>query len=319
MHKAVEAMPFKKDSTTNHSAFPISPADFVLDSAAFIARCIEAYGLEDKISPAERINLVNRMGGGVTKLAMVDAFMRQTSPEQVSLLERRSSGVNREWDKFVLVDLLERYAPDDDWSFLKQAYRQLLDREPDKAEEIEALYDLRGDLSRRSWLQRLAEKAPDAFLSSDVLGTGNAINEVPHSTGFSASGRARIILMQQIADGSYLVAPSLWTQNKDVENGVIHLQEGWVLAGPKRDVTAGAWLLSVDIVQHDEAEVVLDMSANSGLDLLSETHLRGTTRMGLRVTIEPYHHFIEVRLRKPQQPDAQNWIKIRNLSLEYLG
>lgn len=318
MHKAVEAMPSNEGYTSHNVTTPVSPADFFLDSAAFVEKCIEAYGLEDKISPAERINLVESMGRGVTKLAMVDAFMRQASLEQVSLLDRRSSGINREWDKFVLVDLLERYAPDDDWSFLKQAYRQLLDREPDKAEEIEALHDLRGGLSRRSWLQRLAERAPNVFLSSDKLGTGNAINEVPHSTGFSAAGRARIILMQQIADGSYLVAPSLWTQNKHVENGVIYLQEGWVLAGPKRDIAAGTWLLSVDIVQDDEAEVALDMSANSGLDVLAETHLRGTTRMGLCVTVKPYHHFIEVRLRKPHQPDAQNWIKIRNLSLEYL-
>lgn len=318
MHKAVGANPSKEDVTSHHSIFPISPADFVLDPAAFINRCVEAFGLEDRIAPAERVNLVNSMDRGVTKLAMVDAFMRQTSPEQISLLDSRSSGVNREWDKFVLVDLLERYAPDDDWAFLKQAYRQLSDREPDKAEEIEALHDLRGGLPRRTWLQHLAVKAQNAFLSSDVLGVGNAINEVPHSTGFSASGRSRIILMQQIADGSYLVAPNLWTQNKHVENGVIHLHEGWVLAGPKRDITPGAWLLSVDIVQDDEGEVVLDMSANSGLDLLVQTHLRGTTRMGLRVMVEPHHHFIEIRLRKPHQPHAQNWIKIRNLALEYL-
>lgn len=318
MRKTGETMPSKEKISNPHSAVPISPADFVLDSAAFVDRCIEAYGLEDKISPAERVNLVNSLGGRVTKLAMVDAFMRQSSPEQVSLLDGRSSGVSREWDQFVLVDLLERYAPDDDWAFLKQAYRQLLKREPDKIEEIEALHDLRGGLPRRTLLQHLAAKVQDAFLSSDVLGTRNAITEIPHSTGFSASGQARVVLMQQIADGSYLVAPNIWTQNTRVENGVIRLHEGWVLAGPKRDITAGSWLLAVDIVQDDEGEVVLDMSANSGLDLLVQTHLRGTTRLGLRLTIEPYHHFIEIRLRKPHQPEAQNWIKIRNLSLEYL-
>jgi hypothetical protein len=96
-------------------------------------------------------------------------------------------------------------------------------------------------------------------------------------------------------------------------------REGWVIAGPKQQFPPGLWRLDVHILQPEDAVIVLDVVANAGIDILAKATLLGPARFSVRVDIRDWHHFIELRLFKPRQPEAAHRLDIRNLSFTRLS
>lgn len=325
MHESFE---MRAEATGNASdqepEIPVMPEDFLLPAQAFVDRCLDAFDLTDMIGTTEKANLVEALEHGVTKLALVGMLFDKKSGNGAQMLTRKSGGINREWDNYVLVELLERYAPDNDRAFILQAYKQILSREPGKAEALEAIRAFKfGDLSRKAFIEGLASRTTQAVLSSHKTADATSVTVAAHAAGFGPNAKQQVVLAQLMPNGHYVVAPNVWFQDlwqpkAMSEDGILHLNEGWVLAGPKRSLAKGAWTISIDIVQDDAAEIIADLVANSGIDTLMHAHLVGSASLKLQFMVESHHHFIELRLLKPSQDRERSWIKIRDLSLGYM-
>jgi hypothetical protein len=288
-------------------SFPIAPADFLLPPDSFVDRCVQAFGLADQLGPDEKAHLAAALEGGAMKLALAGMLHDRAYPDAPSLLARRSGAIRRPEDEAILVELLERFAPTNDHAFLTEAYRQVIGAPPSPADEIEGLHALSSQrLTRRALIESLATRNPAITLSA-----------APHATGLSPAGKPRLLLAQGLPDGSLIVAPDAWKQPPQPnEDGALQLVEGDVLASPKQDLPAGPWLLHAHVVQGPAAELIVEVTANSGLDRLATLHLVGTSALTLRLTIEPHHHFIAIHVRKPPQDAPQNWLRLRDLWLE---
>ena len=287
----------------------VTAADFLLPAEAFVERCIAAYpGADQLFTLSERGALVAAVRGGRPRIEIVDAVRDRADPETLEATRPRINGLSQGWDKFVVTELLEHYAPDDDVAFVRQVYSQVFDRAPTPVEALEAKFDLKsGRLTRTDLIGRLGARAPSARLSTDlaVAGAGALFNE----------GKPQIVLLRPAGPDGWIVAPELWVQPAPIENGAFQFQEGWILTGPKRSFPAGWWRLNIDLVQADGAGLVLDVVANSGLDRLLAINLVGSAQFGARFKLDPWHHFVEIRLRRTAQPAERNWLKIRDLSL----
>lgn len=104
-----------------------------------------------------------------------------------------------------------------------------------------------------------------------------------------------------------------------IEDGKWKTAPGWIVVGPKQSFEKGVWRLNIDLVQPEAAAVVLDVIANSGVDVFVRTTLAGSARCAMHIDIKEWHRFLELRLFKPKEPEENNWIDIRDLSFVRLS
>jgi hypothetical protein len=295
--------------TVGQSSIEVTTADFLLAPDAFVDRCLSAYDKEGRLfTSGERVTLVEAVRAGRPRIEVLDAIRGRSMPGAREETKPRLNSLAGAVDSFVHTELLERYAPDDDEAFIRQIYFQVFGRQATPVEAVEAKFDLKaGRVTRREMIENVVARSPNARLSTAFAGDGIA-----------ADGKSSFVLVRAAADG-WAVAPDLWIQPAPTENGAWRLEPGWVLAGPKRTFRSGPWRLDIDILQPQDAQLVVEVAANSGLDLLLTVNLVGPARLSGRFTIGPWHHFLEVRLRRPEQRAELNWLRIRDLSLVACG
>jgi hypothetical protein len=218
------------------------------------------------------------------------------------------NGLARDWSGDIVVEQLARYAPGDDAAFVQQVYGQTLERPPTSIEAIEAKFDLKGGLSRTDFIQRVARRSPSCQLSSDgaVAGLGS---------GLTAEGKFAFSFIEPTAQGGWAVANDVYLQAGPTIEGALQVSAGVVLSGPKRSFAPGDWHLAIDLVQPEEARITVDAVANAGLDVLASFDLVGPARLVTAFRIEPWHHFLMVRLHKAAAAQTQMQLRIRTLML----
>ena len=228
----------------------------------------------------------------------------------------------REIDSFVIADLLEKYAPDDDREFARFAIDRILGGNATDDELDAAQGELWLKPDRRAFLEGLAarkmSRGQRAEISARAAGDTGEIRRLG-GAAVEQAGRKHVVVVRREPSGGWTAAPNVQVNVADVENVGWKTQEGWVVAGPKQPFPPGLWRLDVHILQPEDAVIVLDVVANAGIDVLAKATLLGPARFSVRVDIRDWHHFIELRLFKPRQPEAAQRLDIRNLSFTRLS
>ncbi len=293
----------------SEAATDLQAVDFLLGPEEFVSRCLAAYsGVTELLTLPQRALLAEAIRAGRPRIEVLEAVRRLANPAHTTSAGTLTNGLAREWDNFVAMDQLIAYAPQNDSIFVEQVYLQTLNRLPTAIEAIEAKFDLKGGLSRTKFVEQIAQRSPACRLSSDVL---------PLESGkmIGRDGRLYINLIQQTTNGDWAVPHDVFIQQAPTVDGSLQLNEGLVLAGPKRSLPPGKWHLSLDLVQPESSQIIVEVIANSGLDVLARVDLVGAARMVMAVLVEPWHHFVEVRLFKAAELEHLRKLKIREVLL----
>ena len=295
----------------------LTPDDLLVTADEFVRRAAAAVGLAE-ISPADVQVLAKAIRGGLSRLDVVDILIARVNPEDPRLSRPNPSFLDRKIDSFIVVDLLERYAADDDREFARFAFGKVLG-EAATPEELDAAQGfLWRTRDRRAFLEDLAgrrlgrgdraELSPRFGQSDDDAGLRRIGGQVQQPDG----RRSFVVLRHE--PGMGWAAGDNVKVTSAIQDGKWKTRSGWIIVGPKQSFELGLWRLNVDLVQPANASVVLDVIANSGVDVFLRATLVGPARCTMRIDVKEWHHFLELRLFKPKESDENNWIDIRDLS-----
>lgn len=295
----------------------VSAAHFLLGPDEFVAACAEELAVPESLcSQRDRRVLADAIRAGRPRFDIVETLRRLGADAADAAAGPSARSFAAPWDDAVVVDLLERYAPDDDEDFVRQAYGQILARRPSPLEVLETGFDLKGGtLTRRALIERLARRSDTVRLSPELPPETTPEGVTPGGDCVDADGRAGFILMKFTPTLGWVIAPDVRLHSKVAHDGALYIETGRVLNGPRRSLPPGPWSLAVDLLQDEAATLVVEVVANAGLDVLLRAPLLGPARFRQRFTIEKWHHFIDVRVIKPAEADGLKWLKIRELSL----
>ena len=300
----------------------LTAADFLVTADEFVRRCAKAVGLND-LSPVEVNVLSDAIQKGKHRLDILDILMSKVDPEDPRLTRPNPKFVMREVDSFIIADLLEKYAPDDDREFARFAIDRILGGNTTDDELDAAQGELWLKPDRRAFLEGLAARKMGRGQRAEIsarAATGE-IGGIHRLAGAAVepAGRKHVVVVRHEPGVGWTAAANVQVSVADVEQVGWKTREGWVIAGPKQQFPPGLWRLDVHILQPEDAVIVLDVVANAGIDVLAKATLLGPARFSVRVDIRDWHHFIELRLFKPRQPEAAHRLDIRNLSFTRLS
>ena len=301
----------------------LTAADFLVTADEFVRRCAKAVGLND-LSPVEVNVLSDAIQKGKHRLDILDILMSKVDPEDPRLTRPNPKFVMREVDSFIIADLLEKYAPDDDREFARFAIDRILGGNPTDDELDAAQGELWLKPDRRAFLEgpRGAENGPrpnaPRYPHAPPRGKSGGIHRLG-GVAVQPAGQKHVVVVRHEPGVGWTAAANVQVSVADVEQVGWKTREGWVIAGPKQQFPPGLWRLDVHILQPEDAVIVLDVVANAGIDILAKATLLGPARFSVRVDIRDWHHFIELRLFKPRQPEAAHRLDIRNLSFTRLS
>ncbi|MDB5402476.1 MAG: hypothetical protein JWQ55_4494 [Rhodopila sp.] len=304
--------------------------DFLLPPEAFVRRCAACCGLDDvALSNLDVAHLADAIRRGRPRLEILDVMRARRDPTDPRLRRPNIAAFSREFAGNVILDVLLRYAPADEAAFVRFAFGQIVNRPPTSRELLSLDFDLRcGRLDRRAvvdWLLARAQIEGVHVVVSDhtapdrVDGGGDDRTWIANGQTLDAQGRDRIVFVKQHPGHGWLLSPGFWRQPVETTDDGWAIRPGWLLLGPKLNLAGGEWRLEVDVLQHDDATILIDVVANAGIDVLAKVLFDGPTHCALRFEIAKWHHFVEVRLLKPEEPTEKCWVRIRNLSLVRVG
>jgi hypothetical protein len=300
----------------------LTAADFLVTADEFVRRCAKAVGLND-LSPVEVHLLSDAIQKGKHRLDIVDILISKVDPEDPRLARPNPKFVMREVDSFIIADLLEKYAPDDDREFARFAIDRILGGNATDEQLDAAQGELWLKPDRRAFLEGLAARRMSRGQRAEIsaraaAGDIDGIHRLGGAT-VQPAGQKHIVVVRHEPGIGWTAAANVQVSVADVDKAGWKTHEGWVVAGPKQPFAPGLWRLDVHIVQPEDAVIVLDVVANAGIDILAKATLLGPARFSVRVDIRDWHHFIELRLFKPRQPEAAHRLDIRNLSFTRLS
>lgn len=286
----------------------IVAADFLLGPEAFIDRCAMTFGLKEAdLTQSDRHALVDALKAGRPRFEIIDTLRSRSNGSDPRHSRPTTNSVPSEWTNFTVQALLERFAPDDPEAFVRQAFAQLLSREATPLDVAENALDLKsGRIERKELITKLAARGRLARLSPDPV-FAEAIE--------TKTAKPLTIVLVKYKDGEWILSPDAQFAISKCQDGVFELDEGWFMTGPKRSLPGNAWRLDLSFVQDVQAELVVDVVANAGLDTLFKAVFVGPTQMSARIDLKPWHHFPEVRILKPAQETHVRWLKVREISL----
>lgn len=300
------------NDNTNMQKPTISGSDLLLPPDQFVDRCVELFKGEtefDSVSPADRRALVEAIRAGVSKLAIIDAFETRREPMSRHMSSKYDD-LSGSWDSFVSLDLLSRFAPDDDDAFVRQTFFQVKGRDPTEHEAISARIQLSTlGVDRSAYIEKLVQGDHSVQLASQRSPIGHADwNFIDHD------GKRTAVLVRLTEEG-LSVAPGMTVPRSPFANGTLQCTQGWLLWGPKRNLASGTWDVHLCLSQHSEGALLFDVIANSGAATLARCHLIGSAYFNMRIQVEPWHQFVEVRLYKPEQSPDLSWLRIQRIAL----
>lgn len=288
----------------------LQAADFLLGPEDFVSRCVEAHdGAADMLTAPQRAALAEAIRAGRSRVEIVAAVRCYSALGGSSVLRMTATGNPLDFGNYIVTDRLIQFAEGDDVAFVDQVYKQALNRSPTSLEAIEAKFDLKAGLSRIDFIERIARRSPVCRLDTDALpvGLGSTV---------SADGKICFNLVEPTRSGGWNVAPDVLLQPAPTVDGFLELETGWVLMGPKASFPAGKWLLAIDLVQPELACLNVDIVANAGIDVLASLDLIGPARLAVGFSIQPWHHFVELRMRKGDEEEHLRKLKLRELVLK---
>lgn len=297
----------------------LGASDFLVSAEEFVRRCAKSVGAAD-LEPVEVELLATAIRNGASKLDVLDVLIARIDPLDPRLSRPNPSALTREIDSFVVADLLERYSADDDREFARFAYDKILGEAP-AGEELDAAQgQLLRSTDRRGFLETLVARKLSRGYRAEISPQREL--DQPQGQGLRPIGGAvlqpnghRIFIVVRHEPGMGWATGDNVLVNASIQDGKWKTHSGWVVVGPKRSFQSGLWRLNVHLIQPKDAAVVLDVVANAGMDVLAKASLLGSANLSLRLDIKDWHHFIEVRLFKPQEPPDNNALDIRDISL----
>lgn len=301
---------------------------FSLPAREFIEAWAQALSLsEDELSAWDRENLASAIRRGSNRLKVIEALRsRKTIPAETGFSMRND--IRRTPDRLALLDVLVRFAPDDDAAFLSYAFQRICDREPTGAERLELEFDLRGGkVDRRSTIRRITALAQreghlalwDTLVPDDIRDEPTDARAIPAGFAIDEDGRDTVVFAREIPDRrGWWIGPDMMRQKVRIADGGWVVEEGWLLVGPKRSLQPGRWRLDIDLVQPEQTALALDVVANSGLDVLHRFQVLGPFRGSVVFAIEPDHRFVEFRIDVPKG-QGRVWLKPRDISMRRLS
>ncbi|MCX8280291.1 hypothetical protein OSJ77_08810 [Phyllobacterium sp. 0TCS1.6C] len=303
---------------------------FSLSAEAFVDAWAVAFNLtEDDLGSEERHNLVRAIKNGTNRLKVIDALDAASKHADGRKADFEANAVRREPDQFALLESFRRFAPDDDVAFIRYVFSRICGRDPSDKERLTFEFDLRrGIVGRDDVIRKIVTIARrDGVLALwdtlDEPDTAPAVSRpdassariLPAGLSYDLEGRQTLVFVREMPGSGWMIGPELMRQPVNVVDGGWSVSPGWLLAGPKRSLDAGAWNIQIDLVQDAKAKLAIQLVANSGLDILQDLIVSGPFAGNLCVDIRPEHRFIELRLRVVEGPAETGWLRLRNISM----
>lgn len=292
--------------------------DFALQPEEFVQKCIDVACLQSitKDTPIFH-QYVSALRTGRTRISVANAIAHFANPILVNTSNFTYNSLNQTMDNYLVTDMLLNFAPDDDIAFMTFAANKILGRAPKNGELLPIEFDFRRKIVTRleciNWLTQHA-RASGRNLIFEGLHSSSAI---PNNFGFSydENGSKQFVAVNSNGFGSWQYAPNIISQNHSVNGSRWHVQSGWLMAGPKVSFEPGTWLLKLDFVQPESSALIIDVVANSGLDVLFCQEFVGSVAACIKLNIEKFHFFLELRIFKPLQDSNLCWITPRKIVL----
>ena len=236
------------DRPFDKAVFGLPPADFVDAVCAF-------FELDEARLPAQdRSALVQSLSEGRSRLDVFGAISRTSSAGRLaSMYDSPLNAIMHDSDAYFVQDVLERYAPDDDETFLNHAYQQILGRRNSELEHLACKYDLRrGTATRGDILNRLVRQARS---EGRLIGLASMLRDSPELSpapprsppaivwpgmmGINAKGQEEFTLCRSDTRGGWLLLKNHLMQDISIVDGFWKVGPGVLLAGPKYTLTPG--------------------------------------------------------------------------------
>lgn len=232
----------------------------------------------------------------------------------------------------LVIDNVVSFSPSDAKGYVIYAFSQVLNRRPSNVELAQFTHRLETGAITRIYLLSIlndiaisngrevlwdhAEFLTARAEESDVSGA----NLLVETSGFRtlSRGSSETLTLCRFVGDRWELAPSMIPRADDVDKDSWKVSDGFVLTGPKAHLGEGQWLLDLDIVQPDNASLVIDIVANAGIDRLLHITTYGNVRGSFSFEKLRTHAFTEVRLRV-QNAVPQQWLSIQNLGLRKIG
>ncbi|MBN7809068.1 hypothetical protein JZX86_27495 [Agrobacterium rosae] len=225
----------------------------------------------------------------------------------------------------LIIENLLSFAPNDNKAFVIRAFSQVLDRHPDSVELARHTHNI--DVNGCSRLDLLAELNAKStsegriviWDSAEHIGEKAATKNVRgliESTGFRSISKDthEKLTLCRYQHGQWELAPSMVCNPAEVQMDSWRVSDGFFLTGPKAHLSAGKWLLDIDIVQPASACVIIDVVANLAVDRLLYLTVYGSLRGTFSFEKLNTHAFLEVRFQTKDAVPGQ-WISIQNVQL----
>jgi hypothetical protein len=323
----------KTQSSTAQPKTKLPDNLFSLPAPAFVDTYSETVGVsETDLSPQDRDTLISAIRDGASRMRVIDAIDgRSAINVPVTRLDDQNA-IRQPASQFALIDVLARFAPEDDVAFLRHVFARICERQPDKRERLEFEFDLRrGVIDRQTLIRRAVEiarreganalwdtLADQADSGGNINSDKNYARSLPLGLVYDHDGVETITLVREAPGTGWLIGPDVLRQPLEPFDGGWAVREGWLIVGPKRTLKAGKWRIDIDLLQSPEAIVDLDIVANAGLDVLLRAALCGPFCGSFCLDFLPDHHFSELRIAVRQQA-APSWIRPRKISMHRLA
>jgi hypothetical protein len=138
---------------------------------------------------------------------------------------------------------------------------------------------------------------------------------MPAGLSYDLDGNQTLIFIREVPGSGWMIGPDLLRQPVNVVANSWQVDPGWLIAGPKRSLEQGNWNVQLDIVQEPSAKFVVQVVANSGLDVLLDLTVSGAFCGNLCVEIKNEHRFVELRLKIVEAGSRSYWIRPRDISM----
>lgn len=292
------------------------PADLIsLPGDVFVARAIERLGVKD-MTPREHHALAQALYRGVNKSRVWESLAARGDGRSASPAPGLPSSLVRPDDEIAILEVLIDHAPEDDVIFIDYAFFRLVGRDPELSERLRLQNALaQGDLDRRGVVDSI-------LASSRAEGREPVVAAMAGDQPFaliSGEQSERIVLIKRLATKEYLVADG-GLRNARVTSAGLELLGGAALAGPKRSLRPGRWILVLDWAQDDQAAIAVEVTANGGADKLLSVTCVGSARCSLELEVLPEHLVCEVLIHGVRKGVAEAWmVQPREVSLAWSG
>lgn len=295
----------------------LSEADFALPNDAFVQRCLTLAQLtEEKIGTIAYHQLIESLNAGKTRFEVAQAIAHLASPQTQGSTDFLYNALSQEMEIFIVAELLINFAPDNDAAFLAFTANKILGRAPKINELLSLEFDLRRKkITRLASIEYLVAIARSEGRHVICEGLGRASSTPGIGFTFDAEGKSQFLAIQSLENNGWAVSPHFIRQKIQFEKDGWKLNPGWVFSGPKESFIAGTWLLELDFIQPPLAKLVIDVIANSGLDVLFYQEFIGSATVSVKLDINKNHKFLELRLLKPHQDNHLCWLMPRRFAL----